>query len=268
MPSEIRERRLLEIESDLWEQLHDPTEVRAGREILGRVLRGIHSDVWWRYRTLLDLRGARRRSHVMNMNTRIGSRWWTPVSLVIGIVVATMGILGMALGETASGGGAAVAAAALPPAIGGLLILAGLGLRGRRLVVGCRLIIVGAVLIAMDPIFIPVAGLIIIGGLFTGDLVTSERDHRPPVAMTRDSMTTRWYRWIVAGVVLGGIGFATLLVGDAIGTEECTESNPCWEGTAVWATWVVSWLAAMVTGGIGIVLGLLRLLDRHHTRSV
>jgi len=46
LPFEIRERRRAEIESDLWESLHDP-EARS-HAIVWRLLRGLPSDLLWR----------------------------------------------------------------------------------------------------------------------------------------------------------------------------------------------------------------------------
>lgn len=263
LPAEIGERRLLEIESDLWEHLHDPDTV--DREILGRTLRGIHADVWWRYRTLLESRGARQRSHVMTTTSR---NWWTPVTTVIGVVVATMGLLGLAVGETTSGSGGALLFAAGLPAIGGLLVLAGLATRRQRVVTGSRLIVAGSVLAAFDPIFIPVSALLIIGGLWSGNLALSEdRADTIRLDVARRSLTEGWHRWLTAAIVLIVVSFGVTGILDAVSdTERCTEADPCWEGTAIWATWIISLLAAMVTGGIGVVLGLLHLLTRHHTR--
>jgi hypothetical protein len=264
LPAEIGERRLLEIESDLWDHLHDPGT--ADREILGRTLRGIHADVWWRYRTLLDQRGARQRSHVMTTTTR---NWWTPVTTVIGVVVATMGSLGLVFGETTSGSGGALILAAAPPAVGGLLILAGLATRRQQVIRGSWLVITGAALAAFDPIFIPFTAVVIIGGLWTGNLaISDEQVDTVRLAATRRSMTDRWYRWILASAALVAFGFATLVFWENSGVvpDDCTEANPCWEGSAAWATWVIAWFAAIVTGGIGVVLGVLRVLTRHHTR--
>jgi hypothetical protein len=263
LPPEIGQRRLLEVESDLWEHLHDPGA--ADREILGRVLRGIHADVWWRYRTLLDSRGARQRSHVMATTSR---NWWAPVTTVLGVVVATMGLLGLLFGETTSGGGGALLFAAGMPAIGGLVVLGGMWVRRQRVVTGSRMVVAGAVLAALDPIFIPVAALVIIGGFWSGNLALSdERAEAIRLEATRRSMTDGWYRWLIAAVLILGVGLGMTAAGEAaFETEKCTEANPCWEGTAVWATFVLSFLGAMVTGGIGVVLGLLRFASRHHTR--
>ncbi len=266
LPVEIRERRRQEIESDLWEQLHDSNEPTR-RGVLGRTLRGIHADVWWRYRTLLEQRGARQRSHDMKKTTGSGT-WWVPVTVVLGVVIATMGILGLALGDAGEGGSGAKVLASLPPAIGGFLVIGGLAARRQRLVTGSRLVIAGAVLAALDPLFIPVAALVIIGGLWTGNLVTNDRDDRPRVELPGHSMTGGWYRWLVAAALLGAAGFAVLIVWENSGIvpDDCTEANPCWEDSVAWLAWILSWLSAMVTGGIGIVLGVLRYFSRHHTR--
>lgn len=138
LPTEIAELRVLEIESDLWEHLQDPET--ADREILGRTLRGIQADVWWRYRTLLESRGARQRSHEMTTTQRIAQHW---------------------------------------------------------------------------------------------------------------------YVWLGIAVVLFGVACGAIYV------QENTELVP---DTLAWATFMLTFLGAMATGAFGVVLGLLRLKDRHHTR--
>lgn len=263
LPAEIGERRVREIESDLWEHLRDGDT--AEREILGRTVRGIHADVWWRYRTLLDSRGVRQRSHVMTTTTR---NWWTPVTAVIGVIVTAMGLVGLVAGEAMSGSNAAVVLAAGAPAIGGLLILGGLATRRQRTLTGSRLVVAGAVLVALDPLFIPLSAVVIIGGLWSGNLaLTDEQADSIRLAATRRSLSQGWYRWLVAAILLTGIGFGVAGIAEAaIDTDQCTETNPCWQGTAAWATFTISLLGAMVTGGIGVVLGILRILTRHHTR--
>jgi len=263
LPAEITERRLLEIESDLWDHLHDPDT--AEREILGRMLRGIHADVWWRYRTLLESSGARQRSHDMTTTTR---NWWTPATVAISIAVATLGLLAVVIGGTASGAGVLGLQAGVP-AVGGLVILAGIVAQRQRPTGGSRLVLIGAVLTASDPLFIPVAAFVIIGGLWSGRLTLSEE--RPDVIRlqaTRRRMTERWYFWLVIAGTLASVGFGAIYVQESTGfvPDNCTEFSPCWEDTAAWATWVLSFLGAMATGGVGVVLGVLRFFDRHHTR--
>ena len=49
MPLEVRRRRCAEIESDLWESLHDPELTRpTGIQILLRFARGMPADLTWR----------------------------------------------------------------------------------------------------------------------------------------------------------------------------------------------------------------------------
>jgi len=127
----------------------------------------------------------------------------------------------------------------------------------------------GRVLGALGELFlVPVGAVIIIGGLWTGELTTSDAPDRPNLQVTRRSITSTWWRWLAAAGALVVIGFVTLLVWENSGIvpDDCTEANPCWEDSAAWATWILSWLAAMVTGGIGSVLGILHLRARHHTR--
>lgn len=50
MPSEARRRRRAEIESDIWESLHDSESTDAsGLQIVVRVARGMPADVLWRF---------------------------------------------------------------------------------------------------------------------------------------------------------------------------------------------------------------------------
>ena len=98
LPAETRERRCLELESDMWEHLHDASEPDASRELLGRFLRGIPADVRWRYRTLLDSRGARQRSQ--KMTTSLRNSWWVILTAILGVV--PLG-LSLAMAATVSG---------------------------------------------------------------------------------------------------------------------------------------------------------------------
>lgn len=44
LPHDVADRRCLELESDIWEHLHDAGEPAAAREPLGRFLRGAGAD--------------------------------------------------------------------------------------------------------------------------------------------------------------------------------------------------------------------------------
>jgi hypothetical protein len=265
LPLEIGERRALEIESDLWEHLHDPGT--ADREVLGRTLRGIHADVWWRYRSLLAARGARQRRH--DMTSTIRSRWWTPVTVGLGVLSLTAGLFTAATGSSEDAPALAVITGTTAGLAGGALVLGGLLRQRRDPVTGSRLVIGGAVLAALsEPLLIPFSLLVIIAGLWTGNLATSTGPDAPRLEMTRHSITETWWRWIVAAVPLVALGFVTLVVWEHSGfvPDDCTETNPCWEDSAAWAIWILSWFVAMVVGGIGVVLGVLHLFTRHHTR--
>lgn len=201
------------------------------------------------------------------MTTTTTRGWWTPVTTVLAVVVTAMGLLGLMIGET--GGGGALALAAGVPAAGGALILFGLVSRRHHPVRGSRIIIAGAVLgVLGELLLLPVSAVIVISGLWTGELTTSDAPDRPDLQVTRGSITASWWRWLAAAGALGVFGFVTLLVWESSGLvpDDCSEANPCWEDTAAWATWILSWLAAVAAGGIGTVLGILHFFARHHTR--
>lgn len=266
LPLEIGERRALEIESDLWEHLQDPGT--ADREILGRTLRGIHADVWWRYRTLLEARGARQRRH--DMTTTIRHPWWTPAAVGLGILALAAGLFTAATGTSGNAPATAVIMGIAAGLAGGGLILGGVLRQRRDPVSGSQFVIAGAVLAALSELLlIPAAVLVIIAGLWTGKLATTAGPDAPRLEITRRSMTTTWWRWIAAAVPLVALGFVTLLVWEHSGfvPDDCTETNPCWEDSAAWAIWILSWFVAMVVAGIGVVLGFLHLFTRHHTRT-
>jgi len=77
--------------------------------------------------------------------------------------------------------------------------------------------------------------------------------------MTTTRITQRWYVWLGIAVVLAGVGSGAIYI------QENTEIVP---DTAAWATFMLCVLGVMVTAGVGVVLGVLRLTNRHHTRSV
>lgn len=72
LPAEASERRLDEIESDLWESRHDSTGALA---ILGRLLRGIPDDVQWR---------------VTVTNNQRSGRWAFATMLGVALVVSSL----------------------------------------------------------------------------------------------------------------------------------------------------------------------------------
>jgi hypothetical protein len=64
MPRGLRETRLAEIESDLWESQHDrrpESDAGVATQMLLRLFRGVPDDLLWRLE-LIDLRSRRRRT--------------------------------------------------------------------------------------------------------------------------------------------------------------------------------------------------------------
>lgn len=49
LPARLREIRLRELESDLWESTHDPQRPAATSDVLGRWLTGLVDDLRWRW---------------------------------------------------------------------------------------------------------------------------------------------------------------------------------------------------------------------------
>jgi hypothetical protein len=71
--AEIRERRRAEIESDLWESIHDTTNTdHAGISLINRLGRGIPADVFWRIEQV-----------------QTGGRMWTKLAFV-GVAAVTL----------------------------------------------------------------------------------------------------------------------------------------------------------------------------------
>lgn len=199
------------------------------------------------------------------MTTTPRVRWWTPTTMVIGVTIATLALLGLGFGETESGGWL-IAVGWLTAAV---VLLAGLVALRKRPVLGSWMVITGAVLLALaEPLAIPLGLLVVIGGLWTGRLVTSrsKAEAMIPLAPRQSSLTDGWYRWLGVAVALGALGFLVLVLWPAVTPENCTETSPCWQDSAAWATWILSWMAAVITGGIGLILAGLRLLARHRTR--
>ena len=250
LPGDVRERRLLELESDMWEHTHDPDEPHAMRELWGRFLRGIPADVRWRYRTLLQARGARQRSHVMNTSMR--GNWWAILTTVLGVLLVAMGVA-MA---TIDGAGFGFVGA-VTSFVTGALVISGLVVRKRDTVVGSRLIVAGGALTVMGSFeLIPLAVIVLISGFWTGNLRLSGREDAPdlrPMRSQQVAMTGYWYAWLGAAAGLVALGFIPLIIeGDDL--------------TWGYFIWIFSWLGAIVSAAVGVTLAGLRLVVRHRTR--
>ena len=258
LPAETRERRCLELESDMWEHLHDDDETDAARAVLGRFLRGIPADVRWRYRTLLETRGARQRSR--EMTTSLRSNWWVILTATFGVV--PLG-LNLALFASGVGGGGdlrliGVAGAAVTSA----LLIAGLIRRQADLVNGSRLIFTGAVLTLVGGLEVfPLGIIVLVSGFWTGNLQLSEPLDAPDLHPVRDhqsNMTRYWYLWLGAAAVLFAVGWLPLIFDDPDNASDFSFGG--------WYVWVLSWFGAIITGSIGVILAGLRLTIRHRTR--
>ena len=194
--------------------------------------------------------------------TLTNTNWWAALTIVLGIAATSLALLGLVLGDTGDGG----QGLALNWLVSGVLMLAGLVVWRSRPVAGSWMILGGGVLIAYSLLGIPVGVVVIATGLWTGNLVLNEHSASKLDLSPRDtSATEHWYRWIMAAVLLGALGFAVLLIWPAVTPDNCTEFNPCWEDTVAWATWILSWMAAAATASVGVILAGVR-FTRHHTR--
>jgi hypothetical protein len=265
LPGEVGERRRAEIESDLWEHINDETSNdRVVAQILGRWLRGIPADVWWRYHTLLAHRGVRERSRDMFHNLR--TSWWPPL-VVLYAVLATASVAVPAIASDSEQSSVAVVMTVIAAAAGALMV-AGLAVRSRHLVAGSWMIGVGAVP-GLASVLFPAGLAVLIGGVWTGNLAFRE----PPAGIALDqALADRrarvagiWWRWLILAALFAAAGFAVLYAGDYLGGQD-SEEEPTVLGGVVWLLWSLSWLAAAVTAAVGVVLAVMQLGVRHRTR--
>lgn len=146
----VRERRRAEMASDLWEQVNDAPSGRASAQVLDRCLRGIHADLWWRYRTLLEQREAHRiSSHTHTMSERleasmntIKSGWWRLVACLISSAIAVTAAVNLLLWTGDKGGPAGLL---LVSTLGAATVFLGLSVRGHSQSWGSMLIAIGLV---------------------------------------------------------------------------------------------------------------------------
>lgn len=252
LPDASGERRRAELESDLWEQSNETSSGRTSAQVLGRCLRGIPADVWWRYRTLLEQRGVREASQ--NMTRKILTNWWSVITAVVGVAVSTEAVAGIIGGRS---GGVAWTAVTV---VSGGLILGGLALLQRRVIAGSWMIAVGALVPILGIFTIPLAALIVIGGLWTGQLQLRGTADAPHL-----HLTSRWYVWLVTASILFATGLGALVVlGD--GQTATGEDDLSLISSLAYFAWILSWFAAVITAGIGVVLSAKRVLARHRTR--
>ncbi len=263
LPAETAERRCAEIESDLWEQGHDPAET-AGVALIGRCLRGVPADLWWRYRTLVTATNPR--SNDMESSTRWN--WWVALTTLIGIAVV---VTGVGAGVAGAGDSAWALTGIAGSLVSGGLILGGLYKRSSDLIAGSWLILIGA--LAGGPFGLPVAAAIVLSGMWSGNMrfgAATQSEPRLVVARRHQhALTRRWYLWLVAGAGLFGFGLLfPLLVFTDDTTDTVTTTPGVIEnvlGAAGWMAWWGSWLAAAVSTGIGGILGVAHLFVRRRS---
>ena len=266
LPPDVQQRRVLELESDIWEHFHDAGEPNAAREILGRFLRGIPADVRWRYRTLLEQRGARQRSQ--GMTTSLRTSWWVILTAALGTLLVTSSAFTAMVGVGDNGAATAFRLiGTVTGVVSGGLVIGGLVKRQSNIVTGSRLIFAGSVMTLIGAFeLIPIGMIVLISGFWTGNLQMSETEDLPelhPVRRQQLDMTAKWHLWLVGAAVLFVVGLATIASAEAM--IDIDDEDNVFGGLA-WLVWVLSWLGAIVTGGIGIILGALRGLVRHRTR--
>jgi hypothetical protein len=269
LPGSSGDGRRREIESDIWEHLHDPKA--SDREVAGRCLRGIPADVWWRYRTLLESRRTQERDQAMISNLK--RNWWPALVVAQAVLGAASVVLTVVIAPDQQGS----EVAPFRVVIGGIglvsiaLLLAGLVVLDRSRTAGSWMITIGSVptlltLLALNPVAL-LAVATIASGLWTGNLAftTRQADIDPGHATVRVPTTAgaRWYWWIITATVLFAAGLGTLMLADATLADEDVSAI----GSLMWFTWLLTWAAAAATAAIGIVLGTMRLVSRHRMQT-
>ena len=85
LPNEVRARRRDEIESDVFEQLHKTSDVRAS-SLTWRTVRGIPSDVAWRRQEMRTMRSNSpepRCPHLRNTWAVVTQKWFAPIAILV-----------------------------------------------------------------------------------------------------------------------------------------------------------------------------------------
>ena len=198
------------------------------------------------------------------MARNILTNWWGVITAVLGVAALTLGAVGVVVGAVGVFG----VVEAVAGLLSGGLIIGGLALLPRRVITGSRMIVVGTALTAVGVLMIPVAALVVIGGLWTGHLQLTDRADEPhlqPVRPQPTDITTRWYLMLVAAPILIAIGLGALAIaGD--GPTATGEEDVSLIGGLLWLTWILSWFGALISTGLGIVFGIKRGVARHRTR--
>ena len=199
------------------------------------------------------------------MKRTIFTNWWGVITSILGAALLTMGIAGVIFG---SGDGGWKIVWAGPTLLSGGLIVSGLWIIDRRVRAGSWMIVTGAAVAILSILLIPVAALIVIGGLWTGHLQLGANAGDPKLKPARPQpadLTARWYLWLVAALILFVVGLGALVVlGD--GQTAAGEDDTSLIAGLAWFAWLLSWLGAVTSAGLGIVFGAKRGIARHRTR--
>ncbi len=198
------------------------------------------------------------------MTRTIFASWWGVITAIIGVAGLILGAAGVIFRD-AGGGGLTGAGATL---VSGGLILGGLAVLRRRVIAGSWMILAGAAVTVLDIFLIPVAALIVIGGLWTGHMrLTGNADepHLEPARPQQADVTAGWYKWLIAAPVLFVIGLGALVVAGDGQTATGEDDTSLLAGLA-YLGWILGWLGAVISTGVGIVLGTKRGIARHRTR--
>lgn len=192
------------------------------------------------------------------MSMSVPSRWWSVLATAFGAVLLAHAVLGAMIG----GGESSVAVVgAMGAAVSGVLVLGGLVRMRSSPITGSRLVVIGSALTLLGGVeVIPIAVVVVVSGLWTGNLRLSDTSDAPevaPVTRHQEEVTRLWWAWLVVAAGLFAIGWLPLVFDDP---DDLTFGG--------WYTWILSWLGAAVTGGIGVILGTLRLVVRHRTRLI
>lgn len=187
------------------------------------------------------------------MSTSLRGNWWVILTAILGVV--PLGI-SLAMLATVSGGGAIRLVGVAGAAVSGALLIGGLIRRQSNLIGGSQMIVAGAALTLFGLESMGVGIIVLVSGFWTGNLQLSAPSEAPdlqPVRQQQISMTHYWFLWLAGAALLFAIGWIPLIAEG---------------GDLTWGyfIWVLSWLGAIVTGSIGIILAGLRFTLRHHTR--
>jgi hypothetical protein len=211
LSAEVGDRRRNEIESDVYEQ----TREGIGG-VLGRCLRGIPADLWWRVRMLRQqTREVERNPNMRPSRSRPVWLSIVAIHIVLTFVLVLIEVPILAIGP--SDNSAVRWTLTAIAAFGVALMIVGLIVQRSRFVSGSQLFVVGLL-----PSLISPTGLIVLGfGAWSANLVFSDKTFDlPPVTAgnghhqvrTEEKETTmntfkeRWWR-IAAGFIALGMAF-------------------------------------------------------------